>query len=177
MEIAPVPHRSSHGDQRRLALGLLVLAPVVLLVLLPAVLGLERTVVSDRSMDGSLARGSVVFVREVPAADLEVGDVISLRPPRGAADDRVSRRIVAVRDGVATTEADRTADRWDVELTSATYARVWLGVPYIGYPFLMGGGWMLLVGAALVALVLAVTAGRRTPQPAVARTRTRIPVA
>jgi signal peptidase len=178
LEIAPVPHRSARGEWRRLALGLLVLAPVVLLVLLPAVLGLQRYVVTDRSMDGSLARGSVVLAREVPPADLEVGDVITFRPPNGSADERVTRRIVAIKDGVATTQADTAASRdpWAVPLTSASYPRVWLGVPWIGYPFVMDGGWVLLAAVALAAFVLALATGRRTPQRVVAHTRTHLPV-
>ena len=178
MEIAPVPHRSTRGEWRRFALGLLVLAPVVLLVLLPAVLGLQRYVVTDRSMDGSLARGSVVLAREVPTADLEVGDVVTFPPAEGSSDERVTRRIVAIEDGVATTQADTTGstDPRRVPLTSESYPRVWLGVPWIGYPFVMDGGWVLLVAAALAALVLALTTGRRTPQKVVRHTRTHMPV-
>jgi signal peptidase I len=178
LEIAPVPHRSTRGEWRRLALGLLVLAPVVLLVLLPAVLGLQRYVVTDRAMDGSLGRGSVVLAREVPPTDLEVGDVITFRPPGGTSDERVTRRIVAIDDGVATTQADTTGsnDPWVVELTGSTYARVWLGVPWIGYPFLTDGGGVLLAGAALAAFVLALAAGRRAPQKVAGQTRTHLPV-
>ena len=178
MEIAPVPHRATRGEWRRLALGLLVLAPVVLLVLLPAVLGLQRYVVTDRSMDGSLGRGSVVLAREVPPTDLEVGDVITFRPPDGSSDERVTRRIVAIKDGVATTQADATGSRdpWTVPLTSASYARVWLGVPWIGYPFVMDGGWVLLAVAALAAFVLALATGHRAPEKVVGHSRNRLPV-
>ena len=77
MEIAPVPHRSTRGERRRIALGLLVMAPVVLLVVLPAVFGLERFVVTDSAMGGSMGQGSVVLARDVPPTDLRVGDVIS----------------------------------------------------------------------------------------------------
>jgi signal peptidase len=157
---------------------MLVLAPVVLLVLLPAVLGLQRYVVTDRSMEGSLGRGSVVLATEVPPADLEVGDVITFRPPNGTSDERVTRRIVAIKGDVATTEADTTgsSDPWAVPLTSQTYARVWLGLPWIGYPFVMQGGWMMLAAAALAALVLAVTTGRGASQKMVGLPRTRLPV-
>ena len=179
LEIAPVPHRATRGEWRRLALGMLVLAPVVLLVLLPAVLGLDRFVVTDRSMDGSLSRGSVVLAREVPAADLEVGDVITFRPQGGSSDELLTRKIVAIRDGVAITRTDTgsTDDSLVVPPTSQTYARVWVGVPWIGYPFLMNGGWVLLAAAALAALVLALATGRRTPQKVLVPTRTRLPVA
>jgi signal peptidase I len=171
LEIAPVPHRTTRGERRRLALGLLVLAPVVLLVLLPAVLGLQRYVVTDGSMDGSLGRGSVVLAREVAASDLRVGDVITFRPSGGASDERVTRRIVAIDDGVATTEADNAGrkDPLTVPLTSPTYARAWLGVPWIGYPFVMDGGWVLLAAAALAAFVLALATGRHPPQKVVAQ--------
>ena len=107
VEIAPVPHRSTRGEWRRLALGLLVLVPVVLLVLLPAVLGLDRYVITDDAMDGSLGRGSVVLAREVPPTDLQVGRRDHLPAARAAtSDERVTRRIVAIDDGVATTEGD-----------------------------------------------------------------------
>ena len=178
MEIAPVPHRSTRSERRRLALALTVLVPVVLLVLLPAVLGLNRSVVTDSSMDGSLGRGSVVLSREVPPTDLRVGDVISFRPPGGSADERVTRQIVAITDGVATTEAETTgsADPWAVPLTGSSYTRIWLGIPWIGYPFLMDGGWVLLAFIALAAFVLSLMAGRRTPQRVVRPARSRLPV-
>ena len=44
---------------------------------------------------------------------------------------------------------------------------MWLGVPWIGYPFVMDGGWVLLAAAALAAFVLALATGRRTPQKVV----------
>jgi signal peptidase len=177
LEIAPVPHRSTRGEWRRLVLGMLVLAPVVLLVVLPAVLGLQRYVVTDRSMDGSLARGSVVLAREVPPTDLAVGDVVTFQRPGSSSDERVTRRIVAIRHGVATTRADTgRAEPLALPLADSSYARVWVGVPWIGYPFVMDGGWMLLSAAALAAMVLAVMAGRRPPQRVVGPTRTRLSV-
>ncbi len=178
VEIAPVPHRATRGEWRRLALGLLVLAPVVLLVLLPTVLGLQRYVITDRSMEGSLGRGSVVLSRDVPPSDLRVGDVITFRSPDGSSDERVTRRIVAIEHGVATTQADTTGskDPWAVRLAGPSYERVLLAVPWIGYPFVMDGGWVLLAAAAVAALVLALLAGRRVPQKVDRQTRTRLPV-
>ncbi len=159
---------------------MLVLAPVVLLVVLPTVLGLDRYVATDRSMDGSLGRGSVLMARQVGPTDLAVGDVISFRPPGGGSDERVTRRIVSIEDGVVTTEADiargtGSADRITLP-ASDSYARVWLGVPWIGYPFVMDGGWILLSAAALAALVLAFATGPHAPQKAAGPTRARMPV-
>ncbi len=174
MEIAPVPHRSTRGEWRRLALGLLVLAPVVLLVLLPPALGLDRFVVTDRAMDGAVGRGSVVLAREVPPSDLAVGDVITFEPPGGSDGERVTRRIVALSDGAARTEGDVTgaADPWVVPLGGSSYDRVWLGIPWIGYPFVLDGGWLLLA----LAFLLSLTAGRRAHPPVAGPSRTRVSV-
>ncbi|MDX6371121.1 MAG: hypothetical protein QOD98_109 [Nocardioidaceae bacterium] len=157
---------------------MLILTPVVLLVLLPAVLGLERHVITDRSMGGSMGRGSVLLAREVPPTDLAVGDVITFSPPGAGSDEQVTRRIVAIGDDGATTRADATghADPWTVPLTEPSYARVWLAVPWIGYPFVMDGGWVMLAAAALAAFVLAVIAGRRVPQRVAGPARTRLSV-
>jgi hypothetical protein len=178
LEIAPVPHRSTRSEWRRLALGLTVLVPVVLLVLLPAVLGLNRYVVTDRAMDGSLGRGSVVLAREVPPSDLRVGDVITFQQRGGGSEERVVRRIVAIHGGVATTQADRTgsADPLKVPLSSESYARVWLAIPWLGYPFVVDGGWVLLALIAAGAFVLALAMGRHQPQTEVRPTRPRHPV-
>ncbi len=177
MEIEPVPHRATRGEWRRLALGMLVLTPVVLLVLLPTVLGLDRYVVTDRSMDGSLSRGSVVLAREVPAADLEVGDVITFRPAGATTpEERVTRKIVAIKGTVATTRAESTGTEGTMPLTRPSYPRVLVGVPWIGYPFLVDGGWTLLAAAALGAFILALVAGHWAPQKVARQSRTRLSV-
>ena len=54
---------------------------------------------------------------------------------------------------------------------------MWVGVPWIGYPFVVDGGWVLLAAAALAAFVLALATGRHAPQKVVGPTRTRLPVA
>jgi hypothetical protein len=178
MEIAPVPHRSTRGERRRLALGMLVMTPVVLLVLLPAVLGLDRFVITDSAMGGSMGQGSVVLAREVPPTDLRVGDVISFRPPGEPGADRVTRRISAIEDGVATTAADATGrtDPWKLPLTAPAYPRTWVSVPWIGYPFVVDGGWMLLLLSAGAAIALAVAAGRVSPPKVTRPARARLPV-
>jgi len=170
MEIAPVPHRTTRGERWRIALGLLVMTPVVLLVLLPAVFGLERFVVTDSAMGGSMGQGSVVLARDVPPTDLRVGDVISFRPPGEPGEDRVTRRITAIDDGVASTAGDATGrtDPWTLPLTETAYSRTWVSVPWIGYPFAIDGGWGLLLLSAAAAIGLTVAAGR-VSAPKVAR--------
>jgi signal peptidase len=166
LEIAPVPHRSTRRERRRLALGLIVLLPVVLLVLLPAVLGLDRYVITEQSAHGSLGRGSVVLAREVPPSDLRVGDVITFPRAGGGTDARVARTIVAIHGDVATVRADPTGanDPRPVPLTSASYARVWLAIPWLGYPFVVDGGGLLLAMIAAAGFVLVIVTSRRQPQ-------------
>ena len=182
MEIAPVPHRATRSEWRRLAIGLLILVPVVLLVLLPTVLGLDRYVVTDSGMDGRLGRGAVVLAREVPPTDLQVGDVLTMRPPAAAGDEEVRgqvvRRIVAIEDGVATVRGDAAsgAEGWAVPLDGTAYARVWTGVPWLGYPFVLDGGWVLLLLAAAAALVLGLAAGRHPSARLQALAPTEVPV-
>jgi len=168
VEITPVPHSTPAVSRGRVLGALLVIGPVIGLVFLPTVLGLHRYVVADGAMEGdregSIDLGSVALTRAVPAADLEVGDVIVFRPPvedGGRAFGSVTRRIVAIEDGVARTRGDNEDedDPWLVDFSTGTYPRVVLAVPWIGHPFsgeAGQGGWLLLVGATGVALVLAV---------------------
>jgi hypothetical protein len=149
--------------------GLLALAPVVLLVVLPAVLGLDRYVVSDDSMGQTMGRGSLVLARQVPAGDLRVGDVISFVPPvpqpgSGSGHQRVTHRIVSLDNGSATTQGDTSTvvDPQRLDLDQPTYARVLVHVPWIGYPFVMDGGPIVLLAVSSIALGLgAMATGRR----------------
>jgi signal peptidase I len=167
LEIAPVPHRSTRRERRRLALGLIVLLPVVLLVLLPAVLGLDRYVITDQSVHGKYGRGSVVLAREVPPSDLHVGDVITFDRAGNGTDQRVARRIAEIHGDSAITRTSATAsnDARPVPLTSSTYSRVWLAIPWLGYPFVLDGGWVLLAMIAAAGFILVFLTGHRQPQP------------
>jgi signal peptidase len=168
MEITPAPRSSPAMSRGRVVGVLLVLAPVVVLVFLPAVLGLHRYVVADGAMDGggdgSIPRGSVALTREVPAVDLVVGDVITFRPPVEndvEPGSSVTRRIVAIDEGLASTRGDGHDhdDPWLLDVSEDTYPRVVVAVPWVGLPFsgaVGQGGWVVLVST--VAVTLAVSA-------------------
>jgi signal peptidase len=173
MEFTPVPHPSPTLSRGRVVGALLVLVPVAILVFLPTVLGLHRYVVADDAMDGdrdgSIGRGAVALTREVPAADLRVGDVIAFRPPVEAGADpgpSVTRRVVAIEAGAATTRGDRNDhdDPWLLDVTGESYPQVVASVPWIGYPFSGDagqGGWVVLACGAIVMLVLSAAPWRR----------------
>jgi signal peptidase I len=169
VDTTPVPHPSPALSRGRVAGALLVAGLLVVLVLLPSILGLHRHVVTDDTMagdrDGGLARGSVALTRDVPARDLRVGDVITFRPPwdgvdAGDSGGVVTRRIVAIDAGVATTRADRNAvdDPWRLDVSRDTYPRVVTAVPWIGQPFsgeAGAGGWVVLALGAAASLAFA----------------------
>ena len=125
----------------RRVLGILLGAAALILafaVLVPALLGYQRYVITSGSMTGTYDRGSLVFDRVVPTASLRAGDVITFRPPGQAG--LVTHRIVAVRvargQRVFTTKGDanRTADVWGpLTLHDTRQARVAFHAPYVGY--------------------------------------------
>src|SRR4051795_8473586 len=84
---------------RRLGGGLLTTAAVALAaaVLVPALLGYQRYVITSGSMTGTYDRGSLVYDPVVPTASLKVGDVITYAPPAGAGPaGLVTHRIVSI---------------------------------------------------------------------------------
>lgn len=147
MEIVAKPRRRRPGRLLARSLAALALLLVVLL-LTPAALGLERHVVGDDAMVGSLPRGSLVFTDRVPASELRVGDVITFPSP---ADPHrlVTRRIVGLSEGLAVTQGDAraTADPWSLRLDDGS-ARVAVSIPWLGHP------WLLLAGAGTAAWLL-----------------------
>jgi signal peptidase len=159
--------RSRAVGARRLAGSVLTAFALALgaAVLLPAVAGLQRYVVTGGSMTGTYDRGSLVYARVVPTAALRVGDVITYQPPAGAGPrELVTHRIVAIgvrRDGgrVFRTRGDANpvADPWRFTLPAATQARVGFGVPYLGFALAALSdrtARMLLIGLPSLAIAL-----------------------
>src|SRR5262245_66569408 len=68
---------------------------LALAVLVPALLGFQRYVITSGSMTGTYDRGSLVFDRVVTTASLRAGDVITFRPPGHAG--LVTHRVASVR--------------------------------------------------------------------------------
>jgi signal peptidase I len=143
------------------------------LMLLPGLLGYQRYVITSGSMTGTYDRGSVVFDKVVPVADLHVGDAITYTPPPGSGPSgRITHRIVWIGSDkfgrrVLRTKGDanEAADPWTFTLDGATQARVAFHVPYVGYALAllaMRQARMILicVPALLIALAVIVGFGR-----------------
>ena len=147
------------------------------LLLLAAALGYGRYVITSGSMAGTADRGSLLFAKPVPVADLRIGDVIVYEPPPGAGPGGlVAHRIVwSGRDaaGLRTFrtkgDANRSADPWTFTLREREQARSAFVVPYVGYGLAALGVRelrMLLIGlpALLIGLAVAVDLWRE-PRP------------
>src|SRR4051794_15549857 len=133
----------------------------------PSLLGWERYVIVSGSMTGTYDRGSLVFDEVVPVKSLQVGDVITYRPPRGAGPTGlVTHRIASIGHDRKTGglvfrtrgDANPVRDPWTFTLPNRTQARVVAGVPYVGFVLARLADRsvrMVLVGlpAALIALM------------------------
>lgn len=145
----------------------LVMAGLAAMMLVPAVFGFQRYVITGGSMGGTYPRGSLVYDRVVPVAELAVGDVITYTPPTASGiTGRVTHRIHSIRrapDGRAVYrtkgDANRTADPWTFGLAQGRQARVAFHVPLVGYAYAALGLRsirFLVIGvpALVIALVL-----------------------
>ena len=145
--------------------GWVVVILGALLLLVPALLGLERYVIVGGSMEPTIHKGSVVFDEDVPVSELAIGDVITYVPPPSTGVSRfVTHRIVRIapaEDGGRwfRTKGDANAapDPWRFQLAAPRQNRVRASVPYVGYVITwlsVPRNRMLLIGipAACIAL-------------------------
>jgi signal peptidase len=112
-------------------------------------------------MTGTYDRGSLVLSEVVPVAELEVGDVITYRPPGG--DHPITHRISWIgRDDSGRRiyrtkgDANPVADPWTFRLDRPTQARARIGIPYAGHGLsALGRKDVRLAVIALPALLIA----------------------
>jgi signal peptidase len=170
-----MPAATSPSPLRRLrgiAGGVLTAAAVALAaaVLLPALLGFQRYVITSGSMTGTYDRGSLVYDRVVPTTSLKVGDVITYAPPQGSGPaGLVTHRIHAItkhRDGrlVYRTKGDfnPSVDPWTFTLPNRTQAKVAFHLPYVGFALAALADRslrMIIIGIPALLVALSVLAG------------------
>ena len=115
----------------------------VLIMLVPALLGFQRYVILTGSMTGTYDRGSIVFDRPIPTADLKVGDPITYSPPAGfTSQTRVTHRIWWIGRGAngervyrTKGDANKHPDAWKFTLNQSTQNVVVFHIPDVGYVF------------------------------------------
>ncbi|HEX7297783.1 MAG TPA: signal peptidase I [Solirubrobacteraceae bacterium] len=153
----------------RLAGALLTLAALVLglCVIVPALLGFQRYVITSGSMTGTYDRGALVFDRVVPTSSLRAGDVITFRPPGQVG--LVTHRIVSLRTvrgrPVLRTKGDANSapDPWgSFSLDGGEQARVAFQLPYAGFAIAAlseRGVRMVVIGGPALLIALVTLAG------------------
>lgn len=130
---------------RGIALNCVFVAMIasVLIMLVPALLGFQRYVILTGSMTGTYDRGSIVFDRPIPTADLKVGDPITYSPPSGfTSQARVTHRIWWIGRGAngervyrTKGDANKHPDAWKFTLNQSTQDVVVFHIPDVGYVF------------------------------------------
>lgn len=138
----------------------------VLIMLVPALLGFQRYVILTGSMTGTYNRGSIVFDRPIPTADLKVGDPITYSPPSGfTSQARVTHRIWWIGRGAngervyrTKGDANRHPDAWKFTLNQSTQDVVVFHIPDVGYVFtLLSLRKFRIVLVGLPAIVIGLT--------------------
>lgn len=149
--------------------------------MVPTLMGYSRYVITSGSMTGTYDKGSIVFEKKVPVADLRVGEVITYMPPASSGVDHlVTHRIFRMQSALGggtlfTTKGDHNpaADPWHFKLLSKDQGVVQFGVPKAGWLFIALADRqlrMLVIGlpAALIglgALGQLLSAVRRRDEP------------
>lgn len=129
------------------------------LAVLALVLDLRVLTFRSGSMSPTIRTGALAVARHVRAADLRVGDVVSVRTATGS---RVTHRVVGIEHlGGKDTDAARVELRGDANTAAdpepyvVTHAdRVWFAVPLLGYAAAVIAGPLGLAALALYAFFL-----------------------
>lgn len=101
-------------------------------------MGYSLFVITGKSMTGVISKGSLAFDKAVQVEDLQVGDIITFRPP--GVNNNVTHRIVAINfdktgQRVFRTKGDfnEDIDPWLFMLDKPTCARYVFHIPYLGW--------------------------------------------
>lgn len=150
------------------ALGLLALVLAVAtmgLVAVPQVIGAEHSyTVLSSSMSPTIHAGDVIVVNDVPASQIEKGDIITFVPPGGAEGsgaNRITHRVheVVIQNGEQhyRTKGDalESPDSWLVSPENVVGV-VWFSIPFLGHFVELVNTQMGLVVFVVAAVLLGV---------------------
>jgi signal peptidase I len=119
-------------------IGMVAIFVAALVLLLLPLFGLRLYLITGASMAGAIDKGALILDRTVPVSSLEVGDVITFRPP--GRSEQVTHRIVSMERLTDGTPAFRTkgdanpvSDPWQVTFDHPKQAVYVSQVPYVGY--------------------------------------------
>lgn len=143
-------------------LAVTVFCLVIVAGLAMFLLGFRTYAITGGSMEGTIGKGALIVDRIVPVDALEVGDIITYRPP--GEHDLVTHRIVSIDRETAAQplfrtkgDANESADPWSFVLDGERQARYVFQIPYLGYVLLVFGSPLmraLLLGGLALLLTL-----------------------
>jgi len=134
--------------------GLAMVASLVLWSILPALLGMTPRVILSGSMEPRIHSGDVIVTRDVPAATLTKGQVITVKDPDHPDKTRTHRLLRVEADGTLVTKGDANQDADSSHIARADVLGVGvIRVPYVGLPayWVAERNWMAL-GVTVVLL-------------------------
>ena len=134
-----------------------VLFTIAVVILLCAgaclILKIRPAVVMSGSMEPTLPVGSVVFIDEMAADEVEIGDAIAFR----IGENYVTHRILDKKDGCYVTKGDAndSMDPWQIA-PSQVEGKVIFSIPYVGYlfKFLSGKRGMIVAASLIICFIL-----------------------
>ena len=144
--------------------GFAALVLIILLLIVnafPALVGADQSyTVQSGSMEPAIHTGSIVFVKDVPAQEVEVGDVITFAESRASAS--TTHRVIEKHDEGGGMRFVTKGDANDARDPEPVYPRnligvVILSIPYIGYVSAFVGtrlGWIAFVVLPMSLLIL-----------------------
>ena len=110
---------------------------ICMAVTIPFFFGVKSLTVLSGSMEPTIEVGDIVVVRQIPAAEARVGDVVTFRDP-GDRDRLITHRVrrISVADGAVSFEtkgdANTSVEEWDIA-KDGTIGLVMYRVPKLGY--------------------------------------------
>ncbi|NLA37021.1 MAG: signal peptidase I [Actinobacteria bacterium] len=151
-----------------------VVAAATVLVLVAVVGGVQLSVIRSESMVPTYEVGDVVFSRQIPAAELNIGDVAQIPSELAASEqgETLTHRVMAVTDNddgtvLIETRGDNNSQSEETLLYGEqSVGRVRAAMPAIGRPLLwVRQQWVAVVASALTIALLTWLARRRRRNP------------
>ena len=128
--------------------GLAMVASLVIWSLLPALLGWAPRVILSGSMEPRIHVGDVVVTRDVPAASLAKGQVVTVTDPDHPGKTRTHRVLRREADGILTLKGDANIDPDSARISADAVQGVGvLRVPFVGRPayWIAERNWLALL--------------------------------
>ncbi len=138
------------------AIGFGVLAFLLMMVFIPKMLGYETFYIQTGSMGSAIPRGSLVFCKQVPFEEINLGDVVTFHSDDGS--EFFTHRVVDVdtKNQMFTTKGDANEDI-DPSPTSYYFAhgKVNFSIPLVGYAaeFVNSTLGKIIIGAVYLAWI------------------------